>query len=204
VSSEALAAYLAFGLSCILLILRLVDDRIGYVHLRMGVEYREDLALIRTSISNESIHAKNLRKVFLLVGPEEEDPVDTFNAIVTSSTSQGPACCAVRFEWFDLPRVLTDGSQRRLIVPLDYYFEENDNIGNEELSCETPLEWARLGPGRRYAVRFYTFGHRPWRTRLHRKIHAIIVAPGRIANGVVYPPAPARATCFRGGRCSRR
>jgi hypothetical protein len=203
-SSEALAAYLAFGLSCILLILRLIDDRLGYVRLRLGVAYREDFALIRTSISNESMRAKNLRKVFLLVGPEEEDPVDTFNSIVTSSASQDPTCCAVRFESFDLPQVLTDSSQKRFIIPLDYYFEENDNIGNEELSCETAIEWARLSPGQRYAVRFYAFGHRPWRRRLHRKIHAIMVAPGGNANGTEYPPAPARAACFRGGRCSRR
>jgi hypothetical protein len=61
----------------------------------MEIEAKQDYALVRTSILNDSIRPKSLKKVFLLVGPEGENPVDTFNAVVTHSTNQSAACCAV-------------------------------------------------------------------------------------------------------------
>jgi hypothetical protein len=201
-TSEAIAAYLAFGISLVLLVWRLVDERTSYVRLRVQVEARRDHALVRTSIANETVRPKKLRKVFLLAGPEGEDPIDTFNAVVTQSTEQGVACCAKHFELFDLPGRLTDGSLRRVLVPLDYYFEENDNIGNEELSCETPIDWSLLKPGRRYGIRFYVFGHRPWRASLHRKIHVLLAVPGDLQDETA-GSLPARSHCNHLRGCRR-
>lgn len=202
-TAETIAAYLAFGISLILLIWRLVDDRVSYVRLHMEIEAKQDYALVRTSILNDSIRPKSLKKVFLLVGPEGENPVDTFNAVVIHSTNQSAACCAKHFEYFDLPRNLVDDSLQRILIPLDYYFEENDNIGNEELSCETPVDWMLLRAGIRYGVRFYVFGHHPWRASLHRKIHAVLAAPGA-RDGETACPIPARSQCKRLGGCQGR
>jgi hypothetical protein len=78
------------------------------------------------------------------------------------------------------------------LVPLDYYVEENREVGDESLSCQTSIIDTELAPGLSYGVRFYVFGHRWRRARIHRKVHAVLAIPG---DGRTVLPPPTRQSC---------
>jgi hypothetical protein len=62
--------------------------------------------------------------------------------------------------------LLRDGSGR-LIIPLSYYYDENVDIGDEQLSCEQIIARDQLQTGF-YAARFYIDAV----PRLHRVVQA--------------------------------
>jgi hypothetical protein len=190
---EAVAAYGALVLSIVALAWQLRDRSASYLRLKVAVERQAEATVVSTSVENPSPRVRTMTKIFLLVGPEDEHPVDTFNAVASAPNGGATACCAVDFEDFDLPGRLT-GDGRRLLIPLDYYIEENPEVGDEALACQTSIGPDELRPGGSYSVRFYVFGHR-WRgARIHRKVQAVLVLPGT-RESVAEPSLPVRRTC---------
>jgi hypothetical protein len=159
-----------------------------------------------TWTSNESVRIKKLGKVFLLIGPVGEDPVDTFNLAMRGP---GAACCAVDLERFVDTDVVRDGTRMRQVVPLLYFTEENDNVGDEELAYSHPLPVAEFPPGVQLSVRFYVYGCRRSGTTYHRKVQDFLPIPGEPAAappGSTQPPGvgEAAAGCTReSATCSR-
>jgi hypothetical protein len=199
---ETLAAYCALVISLVALGWQMRDRRSSYLRLKLTVEMQPEVAIVTTCVENASPRVRTMSKIFLLVGPESEHPVDTFNAVTSASNSGKTACCAIDFEYFDLPRRVSDRTLQRLLIPLDYYIEENPEVGDEALSCQTSVTMSELQPGVSYSVRFYVFGHR-WRgARIHRKVQAIMVAPGEQAR--VTSSNTSRRTCrnLKGCPCS--
>ncbi|MFC4529990.1 hypothetical protein [Sphaerisporangium dianthi] len=182
---EVLAAYLALTISLISIFGGLRTARKSYVRMELLVEIRDDAAIILTSLTSETYRPKKLAKAFLLIGPEKENPITTFNSLVSRAGDKRFACCAIDFENFDLPGDLTGESGLRLLLPLSYYLEENDYISDETLSCETRVGFDSLQAGAAYSIRFFVYGHRWLHTNLHRKVQRLLIVPG----------APPTSTC---------
>lgn len=172
------AAYLALVFSVIALGMQFRDRLASYLTLKLSLEQRDNATIVTTCVDNPSPRPRTMTKVFLLVGPEAENPVETFNSLLAANGKDVRACCAIDFEFIDLPSRLTDDSRHRLLMPLDYYIEENPEIGDEALSCQTSIAPGELVGGQSYGVRFFVFGHRWRRARVHRKVHAILAVPG--------------------------
>jgi hypothetical protein len=114
-----------------------VLGRRSYLSCSLTVERPSpDVACLYVRITNTSSRVKRLGPVFLLAGPVAENPVTTFNRI--AGTDPATACCAVDFEYHDLgPRTDPDEPRRRMI-PLSFFTEENDDIGDETLASPAP------------------------------------------------------------------
>jgi hypothetical protein len=189
---ETSAAYIALLFSVIALAIQLRDRLSSYLKLTVSIERRDPGTVVTTCVENSSPRPRRMTKIFLLLGPEEENPVESFNALMTANGQDRRACCAIDFEDCNLPTRFTDREHQRLLVPLDYYIEENPEVGDESLSCQTSILDSELGPGRSYGVRFYVFGHKRGPARIHRKVHAILALPGQPSTRT---PSPMRQPC---------
>jgi hypothetical protein len=191
--NKDLVATVALGLSIVTLVWRIRDERVSY--LRIGLTVMTTVggrfAIARATIRNDSIRIKKLSTAFLLVGPVEEDPIDTFNAAV-GSRSGSPACCAIDFERLVPDASAADAEAVRRVVPLTYFTEENDNVGDEELAYSLPIDLASLSGPLTLSVRFYVYGCRRARQNYHRKVHDVLVVPEASSDeGVPSTRAPA-------------
>jgi hypothetical protein len=175
---RTLVPYLALVLSTGALTLQMRDRFSSYLRLKLTLDRDGDTVVATTCVDNPSSWPRRMTKIFLLVGPEEEHPVDTFNTLLGEAGDDRTACCAIDFEFFDLPKRFMDVDRQRLLVPIDYYIEENSEVGDEALSCQTSIRERDLTAGLSYGIRFYVFGHRWRRARIHRKVHAVLALPG--------------------------
>jgi hypothetical protein len=187
-------AVVALALSVVTLVWRIRDERASYLQigLAMATPPGGRFAVARLTITNESVRIKKLSAAFLLVGPVDEDPIDTFNAALAGSA--GSACCAIDFERLVPDEVAVDASGTRRVVPLSYFTEENDNVGDEELAYSFPIDLAEFPPATTLSIRFYVYGCRRGRQNYHRKVHDVLVVPA----GPGSAPQGRDAECHRG------
>jgi hypothetical protein len=208
VSIEAWLAGIAVALSVGTTLSQLSLSRRSYLACELSVEYpRPGIANLRVSIANASARAKKVGPVFLLMGPVAENPITTFNALAAPG-SQPVACCAIDFERFGLQVAVDPALPLRRLVPLTYFTEENDTIGDEVLRFTYPLALPASTHETAMSVRLYVYGHRLFRQRLHRKVQEVVLlgaqAPGTAIDfGLAAAETPAcRAACRRLAGCT--
>jgi hypothetical protein len=190
-------AVLALTISVVTLVWRIRDERVSYLQIGLSVQTVPGgrFALARASITNDSVRIKKLSAAFLLLGPADEDPIDSFNAAVVRG-SRGGACCALDFDRLVPAATMMDPSTARRVIPLSYFTEENDNVGDEELVCSLPIGLVGLPAGVPLSVRFYVYGCRRMRQNYHRKVHdTLIVPPCRGSVAAIDMPLVKRADC---------
>ena len=127
---------------------------------------------MRVSIENRTPLPKRVDNALLLVGPETECPIKTANDISShlgistriSGTDSIEGFC------FDDP-VYTGGGQA--IIPLPFFYDEQDTIGDENLSYRCTIESVQFETNVPYAIRFFIFGE----NRLCRSTHESFIIP---------------------------
>ncbi|MEN8722122.1 MAG: hypothetical protein ABF335_04465 [Alphaproteobacteria bacterium] len=132
----------------------------------------EGNASVLTTVENKSSFRKYLKNAVLLVGPEAESPIDTFNQIATEY-GYGPVGSTNEIAEVDLNSKLSTND--RVIIPLDFYYSENLAIGDECLTFRAIIPKAKLGSGKSYAVRFFLNPKRGY----HRSTHDAFTMPSR-------------------------
>ena len=209
-STEAWFAAIAVALSVATTLVQISLAKHSYLSSSLHVEYpRKDTVTLRVNITNAAQRPKKIGPVFLLLGPIAENPISTFNRLI-GDESDPQACCAIDFEHYDL-RPLTDSEMMlRRLIPLTYFTEENDNIGDETLTFTYPLRIPDLDRPTAISARLYVFGHAQFGRRLHRKVQNIILL-GQESNtstdeyGLEADElAPCRAACKSLGGCIER
>ena len=144
----------------------------SYLYLDLAVEKPEaGFALAKTTVENKSLSAKRIDYAILLVGPESESPIDTFNSLAPA-LKKDPIRETNDLEDREVDAYLGD-SAGRAIVPLPFYYSENVDIADEKVSYTYPLKVASFQRDVPYAVRFFIFGQR----RLHRSTQAVVLFP---------------------------
>jgi len=127
--------------------------------------------LVKTTVENKSLTAKRIDYAILLVGPESEPPVDTFNKMALGLKKDKIG------ELDDLQdrkvETCVVDSEGRALVPLGFYYIENIDIADERVSYTYPLKVTSLRRGVPYAVRFFVFGE----SQLHRSTQAVVLIP---------------------------
>lgn len=155
----ALAGFAAF-------MWRLLDEAISYLRISVKADGpSEGWASALTSVENKSSRPKKLKYTFLLVGPEEECPLETAQYLLKCMDSTIALHCTN--DLLMMRACAPVYSEGRALIPLPFYYSENVGIGDETLTYRAVIDASRLLGGKPYSVRFFLFED----GRLHRTTH---------------------------------
>jgi hypothetical protein len=149
---------------------KVLDVYRGYLHIGIAVESDAGgFVSARTQVENRAGWAKKIDNALLLIGPEPEDPIATYNLLLDGRQE---ATCTN-----DIAENVIDnanyGAGGRAIIPVTFYYDENIKIGDEFLTYRVPIDASRFTPGTAYSVRFFVWAPR----RYHRSTQDIYFAP---------------------------
>lgn len=173
----------------------LIDLFKSYLQIQLDVDLTEsNKILAKVKIENRSKISKGIDNALLLVGPEDEKPVTTFNTLLDKTDLKNQS------ERIDCPKnkdkvkmaITTDDIAKskacssfydgdgRVIIPLRFFYKENVGIGDEGPCYTAPIDKvkARFVPEEAYSVRLF-IANKMWRRwfRLHRTTHDLFVLP---------------------------
>ncbi|MBI4744866.1 MAG: hypothetical protein HY776_08660 [Actinobacteria bacterium] len=142
------------------------DSFASYLYIDITVDSDGKVVSAKTVVENRSGRDKKINNALLLIGPEEESPVDTFNRLSKVATLGMEVRSTNEIAAVQLSAPIYDG-EGRAIIPLPFYYSENITIGDERLNYRATLDSDKLNSGRAYSVRFFV-----WATgRYHRSTH---------------------------------
>ena len=155
------------------LVWKLIDVWKSFLHIGIAIEPMGGSRVkIRTTVENTNSISRRIDAAFLIIGPEDESVHKTVVGLLADtehSAKFGTQNEMVRIVTSivekDYEKIV--GAHGRMIVPLTYYYLENVDVADENLSYEqmVPIESFPIGT---YSVRFYVEARR----RLHRVVHA--------------------------------
>ena len=144
------------------------DRRKSYLHIEVSVDLKyEDFLTVMTVVENKGLGRKKLKNALLLIGPEDEDPLDTVRELTGISIDFTNGIVEFRID------NVKSGSDGRCLIPIDFYHSENLWIADEKMSYRVPISTQGMMRGKPYSVRFfiYTPG------RPHRSTHDCFILP---------------------------
>lgn len=163
------------SLGIITFLWRIWDEFSSYLFL--GIEIRTEVpgyAVAVVRVENSGLRRKNVSAAFLLVGPFDENPVETYNKIAASA-----GLAAARFTndimRANAPRALVIDDGMRQLIPLLFFTSENVAVGDEKLTCSVPIKLEAAHYKSPYSVRLLIGTDARWMPRLHRSVHDIIL-----------------------------
>ena len=145
---------------------KVYDTFSSYLYIDLSINCDKKIS-IKTCVTNQSVCKKKIIKAVLLIGPENECPVKTFNTLnskfikikytneILNYRNNEPVC---------------DGKERA-IIPLTFYYSENVKIGDEKLSYTASLDIDKLTKNKAYSVRFFICDS----GRLHRSTQELFI-----------------------------
>ena len=149
------------------------DAFANYLHIALDVvECGTDYVLAKVTVENRSLRPKRIDNALLLVGPEDDDPIECFNVVAAANGIGIKALETDDIAEFQSERSL-HAQGGRAVIPLPFFFLENVRIADERLSYRAPIRLDKMNSGNPYSVRFFVWGK--W--RLHRSTHDSFVAP---------------------------
>jgi len=142
---------------------RIRDSIASYLHIDIAVCVSENAVLATSVVENKGIRTKNIDNAFLLVGPEGECPIQTFNLISAEANVGIHVESTNDIAAFRATQRI-DGLEGRQIIPLSFFYSENIRIVDERLTYSAPIFTGNIVAGRPYSVRLYVWDS----ARLHR------------------------------------
>ena len=167
----ALAAIVALVLSVQTSRRQRMQEENSYLVLALALS-RVDAShvIASTSLENRTRDVKLLDTVFLLVSRGDEAPVDALNAILTAHDAM-PVAAISEFGRATAGIDPQCSAGDRRYIRLDYYTEENSEVGDELLTYDAVLDVSQLQPGCTYSVRLFLYGP----DRLHRVVQRAVI-----------------------------
>jgi len=152
------------------LVWRVVDEFGIYLRISVKAETPNDgWVTILTTVDNQGNRRKDLSYACLLLGPQDERPVESARFVAEAIGHIGQLVFTN-----DLANLCPSKAvyaQGRALIPLTFFYSENIRIGDETLTYRAAVKIANLEPGIPYAVRFFVFPE----GRLHRSTHDCFV-----------------------------
>ncbi len=146
----------------------------AYLHIHLDLNHCGDFLLAKATVENRSSKKKTIDNALLLVGPEDENPVETYKQLIQITGSMPTATCTNNIAGTLLAEPVDDG-HGRMLIPLDFFYSENQAIADERLSYVAPFQTASFQKGVPYSVRFFVWQKK----RLHRSTHSCFVLNDR-------------------------
>jgi len=151
------------------LLWRAYDEFGSYLRISIKVEGpKSGWVTVLSTVENKSTRRKNLMWAFLLIGPENESPVDTANILLRKQGS--PVSVSHTNDLFGVMKSIGDFVVRhdsRILIPLPFFYSENIAVGDETLNYKSPIYVGDFTGSSPFSVRLFVAGH----GRLHRSTH---------------------------------
>jgi hypothetical protein len=150
---------------------RLYDEFGNYIHMSIKVEQSEGILSAMSAVENKGNRPKPIDYSFLLIGPHNEDPMETGRALAKHLSFEDLSIEStndLRHLEVSEPKYMDGG---RALIPLEFYYSENVDIADEQLTYRVILDASQFEVGSAYSVRFYIFNDQ----RLHRSTHDAFV-----------------------------
>lgn len=141
------------------------DSATSYLHISVEVLKADAVISVKTVVENKGLVPKSLDYAAILIGPENENPVETAKSIAKHI---GGDIILKHTNDIEKLRVTApiycDGE--RALIPLPFFYSEQVRIADEMLTYSSPISLDKLqcNGSMPYSVRFFIFG----RNRLHR------------------------------------
>ena len=146
-----------------------------YLHIDIGItDVGKDYLLTKVSIENRSEEPKKIENSLLLVAPEYENPIDSFNFLAKKFNFSKQVHSTNDIA--DIKLTEPKYSEGRVLFPIPFFYSENITIADERLSYQVPIKISEMQEGMPYSVRFFVHGEEG---RLHRTTHDSFVVPYR-------------------------
>jgi hypothetical protein len=141
------------------LIWRLWDVWKAFLHIAVTVEPMHGPRVkIRTVVENTNTIARKIDAAFLIVGPEDEDVDATVASLLPEAKRSNKFDTLTEMVQTVVSVIEKDSTVLvgvgRMIVPLTYYYNENVDVADENLSYEQTIPTKDFPQGT-YSVRFY-------------------------------------------------
>ena len=139
----------------------------SYLHIGIHVDsVCNGFLTVMTVVENKGLGRKELENALLLIGPENESPLDTMCKIglPVDSTNDIMKC--------DIDDIKS-GPDGRCLIPIDFYYSENVRIADEKMSYRVPISTRNMRTGVPYSVRFFIYAP----GRLHRSTQDCFILP---------------------------
>lgn len=143
---------------------RLIDERKSYLRISVEVDGPKDgWITVLSTVENKGTCSKRLDSALLLIGPEEESPIETANKLSAMSGIEKVTCTN------DIVDLYGGGHRTirlkdRILIPLPFFFSENVAVGDETLTYRSPIAIKDFSPSSSFSVRLFVADNK----RLHR------------------------------------
>lgn len=173
-SLEALEAVKIIGaiLGILSFAWRIYDETASYLHIELTIEdataINSNYILANVKVENKGKLAKNIDNALILVSPETENPVITYNQLNHSEIKE-------MSEIFATEQTIESkyDEKGRAIIVLPFFYTENTRIADEIVSYSAPIKIEEVEKNVPYAVRFFIWTKK----RLHRSTEQTFVLP---------------------------
>ena len=141
------------------------DSRVSYLHISVQVLKADTGISVKAVVENKSLVPKHLDYAAILIGPENESPVETATHIAKHIERD-----VMINHTNDIEQLSVDGpvycDGGRALIPLPFFYSEQVRVADEILAYSSPisLDKFQYKANVPYSVRFFIFG----RNRLHR------------------------------------
>ena len=144
------------------------ERQAAYLHIEVSADLKyENFLTVMTSVENRGLKPKKLENSVLLIGPEDENPIETMRKI----------CITVQYTDDIVKRSplggIKSGPEGRCLIPLRFYYGENVQIADEKVSYRVPISTQDMERGKPYSVRFFIHGE----DRFHRSTQDCFILP---------------------------
>jgi hypothetical protein len=143
----------------------------SYIHIGLILENGGASKLLaKVTVENKGVTSKKIENALLLIGPNAESPITTFN---TTRSVLGPYSAVNSTNEISVQKFSADiyDGNGRAVIPLPFFYSENIGIADENPACTAPIDLSYFPKPGVYAVRLFVTGQ----GRLHRTTHDAFV-----------------------------
>jgi len=152
-------------------------------HLHIGLSVDEGIEdgwfRISTEVQNRGEVARRVDYAMVLIGPEREDPLKTAEILLGREFE-----CTNDFAEIEEMEAVQDASilqqEDRALIPLPFYFSENIDVGDEDLTYDVPVCANEFKHNTPYSARFFIFS----KDHYHRSTQRMFVVPHTMSTDV--------------------
>ena len=146
---------LGASLGILAFVWKIYDVLSSYLYIGIDVgEKSDNYQIIKTKVENRAMKTKEIDNAVLLVGPEDEDPRQTYNKLMGFERSDDQVKSTNAIAENKLEEQVED-NKGRIVMPLPFYYDENVQIGDEVVNYCVPIDTKNMQDGTPYSARFF-------------------------------------------------
>lgn len=143
----------------------------SYLHIDIDVGERSDnYQIVKTKVENRVKKSKEIDNALLLIGPEQEEPEETYNKLMELGKNGYRAESTNAIAEKKLEKQIDD-NEGRIVTPLPFYYDENVTIADEVVNYCVPINTKNMQEGTPYSARFFIWV----KGRYHRSTQACFI-----------------------------